>query len=234
MINRQGIYAGKKSSPVDRNERTTAIAGAILFVFILVELFITASLHGLTTEHIFVGILLSGPLVVKMFSTGYRFIRYYTRSTEFVRIGPPNIVLRLLAPFLVLTTFLVFISGYGLAFGHDDSLFGNIHATSVAIWIPLVSVHAYAYIRKVPAIIASDWSRQTNHPVPGRNRRLGINIAGLLAGVIAAIVLLPLYAEGWGHLKIHLPGPLVLGILIAIIAVLVTIPVLRLTNKAKQ
>ncbi len=80
MINPQEIYDKKKSSPIDRNERITAIAGAVLFVFIIVELLVTANLHGLVTEHIFVGILLSGPLVVKMFSTGYRFFRYYTRS----------------------------------------------------------------------------------------------------------------------------------------------------------
>ncbi|MED3560976.1 hypothetical protein [Bacillus xiapuensis] len=234
MMNQQEIYLKKKKSPIDQNERMTAIAGAVLLIFILWELFITASLKGLTTEHIFVGILLSGPLSVKMFSTGYRFFRYYTKSTEFVRKGPPNIVLRLLAPFLVLTTILVFISGYELALGHDDRLFGKIHAISVSLWIPLVAVHAYAYIRKLPALIISDWSRQTNRQLPGRIGRLAINFTGLIAGVLAAIVLLPVYANGWGHIKFHLPGPLTLGIVIAIIAVLVAIPLLRVTNKAKR
>jgi hypothetical protein len=234
MINPQEIYEKKKSSPIDRNERMTAIAGAVVFVFIIAELLITANLHGLLTEHIFVGVLLSGPLVVKMFSTGYRFFRYYTKSSDFVRKGPPNIILRLLAPFLVLTTFLVFISGFGLTFGHDDRLFGKIHSVSVALWIPLTAVHAYAYIRKVPGLIASDWKTQSKYQVSGRKWRLGINIAGLMAGAIAAIVMLPLYASGWGHLGFHLPGPLSLGIAAAIIAVLVAIPLLRLTKKAKR
>jgi hypothetical protein len=236
MINRKEISVKEKLSPIDRNERITAIAGGVLFVLIIVELLVTASLDGLVTEHIFVGILLSGPLVVKMSSTGYRFVRYYMREPEFVRSGPPNIILRLLAPFLVLTTILLFISGFGLAFGHDDRLFGPIHSTSVAIWIPLTAVHAYAYIRKVPVLIASDWNRQSKYQVSGRKGRLGINILGLMVGAIAAIIMLPLYApeNGWGHLAFHLPGPLSLGIVVAIIAVLVAIPLLRLTNKAKQ
>jgi hypothetical protein len=234
MINLQEIYDKKKTPTIDRNERITAIAGAVLFVFIIIELLITANLHGLITEHIFVGVLLSGPLVVKMFSTGYRFFRYYTKSSDFVRKGPPNIILRLLAPFLVLSTVLVFISGFGLAFGHDDGLFGKIHSISVALWIPLTAVHAYAYIRKVPRLIGSDWNKQSKYQMPGRIARLGINIAGLMAGAIAAIVLLPLYASGWGHLGLHLPGPLSLGIVAAIIAVLVAIPLLRLTNKRRQ
>lgn len=230
----QESYDKKKAYPVDRNERMTAIAGALLFVFILAELIITASLDGLTTEHIFVGILLSGPLVVKMFSTGYRFFRYYTKSAEFVRSGPPNIILRVLAPFLVLTTILVFISGYGLAFGHDDKLFGKIHATFVTLWIPLVAVHAYAYIRKVPALIARDWSSDPKRLVPGRNTRLAINFVGLLIGVITAIGLLPFYSKGWGHFKFDLPSPFSLGVVLSIIGILVAIPLLRLTNKPKQ
>jgi hypothetical protein len=111
MENRKDFYVEKKQTLIDRNERMTAIAGAVLFVFIIAELIITANLDEFISEHIFVGILLSGPLIVKMFSTGYRFTRYYTNTPEFVRKGPPNILLRFLAPFLVITTILVFISG---------------------------------------------------------------------------------------------------------------------------
>ncbi len=141
-----------------------------------------------------------------------------------------------MAPFLVLTTILLFVSGFGLAFGHDDRLFGKIHSISVAIWIPLTAVHAYAYIRKVPRLIASDWNKQSKYQMPGRKGRLGINIAALMVGAIAAIVIASFIRSenGWGHLGFHLPGPLSLGIVVAIIAVLVAIPLLRLTNKAKQ
>jgi hypothetical protein len=95
MLNREEIYSDENGPfPIERNKRMTSIAGTILFVLILSELVITANMDGLRSEHILVGVLLAGPLVVKMCSTGYRFFRYYTKSPEFVRSGPPNILLR--------------------------------------------------------------------------------------------------------------------------------------------
>lgn len=226
-MNQPKIIAKKKSAVV-RNERLTALAGAVLFVLIVTELVITANLHSLISVHIFVGVLLSGPLIVKMCSTGYRFFRFYTRSPSFVQKGPPNIWLRLLAPFLVFITFLVFISGFGLAFvgPTHTGLFFKIHAVSVALWLPLIAVHIYAHIRRVPRLISNDWNGQLG--VSGRNGRLGINIIGLLVGAIAAIIMIPVSAP-WHHWRIGhgLPSPLTLGIIAAVFAVLIAIPLLR-------
>ncbi|MFD1676450.1 hypothetical protein [Alicyclobacillus fodiniaquatilis] len=60
--------------------------------------------------------------------------------------GTPNIWLRLLAPFWVLMTLLVFISGFTLAIVGPTHMgrFFTIHAPSVAIWLPLVAVQIYA------------------------------------------------------------------------------------------
>src|SRR2546429_5110976 len=71
---------GEGRSGVVGNERLTALAGAVLLVLILVELVSSASLHAGLAIHIFVGVGLSGPLVVKIGSTFYRFLRYYTRA----------------------------------------------------------------------------------------------------------------------------------------------------------
>src|SRR5947208_17098907 len=76
-------------SAVVGNERMTALAGAVLLVLILVEIVISARLRTLLSAHVFVGVLLAGPLAVKIGSTGYHFLRYYTRSPSFLRIGPP-------------------------------------------------------------------------------------------------------------------------------------------------
>ena len=77
-------------SAVVGNERMTALAGAVLLVLILVEIVTSARLRTLLSAHVFVGVLLAGPLAVKIGSTGYRFLRYYTRSPAFVRRGPPR------------------------------------------------------------------------------------------------------------------------------------------------
>jgi hypothetical protein len=84
---------GKGRSGVVGNERLTALAGAVLLVLILVEIVSAAYLHALLPIHIFVGVLLAGPLVVKLGSTGYRFLRYYTKSPAYVRSGPPRLPL---------------------------------------------------------------------------------------------------------------------------------------------
>jgi hypothetical protein len=234
MQNRKEISTDEnKRFPIERNKRMTAIAGTILFVLIIVELVITANLNELLSEHIFIGVLLSGPLVIKMFSTGYRFFRYYTKSPDFVRAGPPNILLRLLAPFLVVITILVFVSGFGLVLGghaHEE-LFFKIHAVSVALWLPLLAVHIYAYIRKASGLIANDWTGKSKTRVPGREGRLGINVAAIIVSGIAAIIMTPWNAGGNNH---GIPSPLVFGIVAGVIAVLISIPLLRKTNKKSQ
>lgn len=223
----------KMRPAVIRNERLTALAGAVLFVLIVTELVITANLHALISVHIFVGVLLSGPLVIKLCSTGYRFARYYAKSPAFVQEGPPNIWLRLLAPVLVFITILVFISGFALAIVGPThmGLFFKIHAVCVALWIPLIAVHVYAHIRKVPRLIASDWRNQRQKRVSGRAGRLGVNVFGLIVGGIAAIVMIPVSAP-WSHWRIGagLPSPLVLGIVAAVFAVLIAIPIFKKAN----
>jgi len=106
--------AGRGVVGVVGNERLTALAGAILLVLIMAELVTTASLRTFMSAHVFVGVLLAGPLAVKLGSTGYRFVRYYTRAPAYVRRGPPRLALRLLAPVLVVTTIVLIGSGIGL------------------------------------------------------------------------------------------------------------------------
>ena len=79
-----------EQSAVVGNERMTALASAVLLVLILVELVSAAILRTLLSIHVFAGVLLVGPLVVKLGSTFWRFLRYYTGSPAFVRRGPPR------------------------------------------------------------------------------------------------------------------------------------------------
>src|SRR5260221_13685214 len=78
---------GESRSGVVGNERLTARAGAVPLVLIRVEIVSAASLPALLPIHVFVGILLACLLVVKLGSTGYRFVRYYTRPPAYVRSG---------------------------------------------------------------------------------------------------------------------------------------------------
>lgn len=220
---------GDDRSAVVGNERMTALVGAVLLVLILIELVSAAILRVLLSVHIFVGMLLVGPLAVKIGSTFYRFLRYYTRSPAFVRRGPPRLVLRVLAPLLIATTLVVIGSGIGLvALGpRSAGPLLPLHGFSTLIWLPLLAIHVFAYIWRVPRLVADDWSNPSGRSlVPGRGRRLGVNFGVLMLGVLAAILLLPVATPwiAWSQTNGMIPGPLIVGMLVAILALLATRP----------
>src|SRR5437764_2026805 len=166
-------------SAVVGNERMTALAGAVLLVLILVEIVTSVRLRTLLSAHVFVGVLLAGPLAVKIGSTGYRFLRYYTRSPAFVRRGPPRLALRLLAPLLIAPTLVVIGSGIGLVVTGPLSagLLLPLHGFSVLVWLPLIVLHGFAHVRRVPRLVTDDWSKPSGKNLTtGHGRRLGMNL----------------------------------------------------------
>src|SRR5690349_11836936 len=146
---------GDGQSTVVGNERMTALAGAVLLVLILVELVSAAILRTLLSVHVFVGVGLSGPLVVKLGSTGSRFLRYYTGSLAFVRRGPPRLALRVLAPLLIATTLMVIGSGIGLVVTGPAQAgpLLPIHNLSVLVWLSMIAIHVFAYIWRTPRLV---------------------------------------------------------------------------------
>ena len=77
-----------------RNERLTATNGVVLFVLLLIEGVTILFLRPLLPVHIFVGMLLIPPVALKLATTGYRMLRYYTGHTAYVDRGPPHILMR--------------------------------------------------------------------------------------------------------------------------------------------
>jgi hypothetical protein len=112
-----GAGVGERNQPA-ANERLTAAAAAALFVLIFVEGLTLLRIGSLMTMHVIVGLILVPPVLIKLGSTGWRFLRYYTGHPDFVRKGPPARLLRVLAPFLVLTTVVLFASGIALVVVH--------------------------------------------------------------------------------------------------------------------
>jgi hypothetical protein len=220
---------GDGQSAVVGNERMTALAGAVLLVLILVELVSAAILRTLLSVHVFVGVLLAGPLVVKLGSTGNRFLRYYTGSPAFVRRGPPRLALRVMAPLFIATTLVVIGSGIGLVVTgprHAGPLL-PLHGFSVLVWLPLIAIHVFAHIRRVPHLVADDWSNPSSRSLaPGRGLRLGMNLGALICGALASILLLPAAVPwiAWSQTNETIPAPMIVGMLVAILALLATRP----------
>ncbi len=220
---------GDDQSSVVGNERLTALAGAVLLMLIVIELVSSASLHAGLAVHIFVGVGLSGPLVVKIGSTGYRFLRYYTRSPAFVRRGPPRLALRVLAPLLLVTTLVVIGSGIGLVVTSPEQagLLLPMHNLSVLVWLSLIAIHVCAYIWRTPRLVADDWRKPSGRSLQNaRGLRLGVNLGALLAGAVAAILLFPGTAPWvvWSQTTQMIPAPLIVGLIIAALALLATRP----------
>ncbi|HVM66732.1 MAG TPA: hypothetical protein VMU14_17825, partial [Acidimicrobiales bacterium] len=100
------------------------------------------------TAHIVLGFALLGPLAVKLASTAWRFARYYAGDEEYGRAGPPQFLLRVLAPVVVASTVLVFASGIALLAVHPGhgSLLLLLHKASFIIWFGATTVHVLAYL----------------------------------------------------------------------------------------
>ena len=105
----------RRTGGVEGNSRLTAIAAAVLIVLLAVEGATIPFLRPLLSVHVFVGMLLLGPVALKLGSTGYRFVRFYTGRREYVEKGPPTPLMRLIvAPVLVLSTLTLFATGVAL------------------------------------------------------------------------------------------------------------------------
>ena len=210
------------------NERLTALAGGILLALIVVELVTTARLRAFMAAHVVVGMLLAGPLVVKLGSTGYRFVRYYTRSSAYVRRGPPQLALRVLGPLLVATTLVVVGSGIGLMVTGPDHAgpLLPLHGFSVLVFIPLTALHLVAHILATPRLVADDWRTASTALAPGREIRMGVNLGALGLGVLGAIFLLPTTTPwiAWSQTNGRVPAPVIVGTLLAIVTLLATRP----------
>ena len=104
---------------VEGNERLTGATAVLLIALLAVEGITLLFLGRLLSVHVFVGMLLIPPVLLKLGATGYRFMRYYRRRREYTAKGPPPPIMRfLVAPVLVLSTIGVLGTGVlMIAFG---------------------------------------------------------------------------------------------------------------------
>lgn len=182
------------------NERLTALTGALLFVLLAVLGVTVLSVRRLLPEHFFLGILVLPPLLLKMASTGYRFGRYYTGDSLYRRAGPPELLMRLLAPIVVVTTVAIFATGielwlFGLHFGR---IWLEAHKLSFDIWLPATGLHVLGHLSRTGRNV----SRELSSPSLGGITRRSLVVASLVAGVALAIASLtystPFVAIGEG------------------------------------
>jgi hypothetical protein len=192
------------SGGTDGNEQLTTATGAILLVLLAVLGVTILRVRQLTWLHLFLGLLLIGPVALKMASTGYRFMRYYTHDPEYRRNGAPELLLRVIAPGVILATVVVFISGVILLFNGPQHRgpWVSIHKASFIVWIGLTALHVLGHLPGMPGPLRA-MTRMPQSPLgdAGRAGRAGRGIAlasALVAGLVLAIVLIPDFGV-WTH-----------------------------------
>jgi hypothetical protein len=197
----------------DGNELLTACTGAALLVLLAVLGVTIIRIGSLLWVHLFVGIVLLGPLALKLASTGYRFVRYYTHDPVYVEHGPPELALRLLGPLVVSSTLVVFVSGIVLLFGGPSlrPTWFPIHKDSFFVWLAIMAVHVLGHLPAVGAGLKAEYgpsAERFDYAVPGRSGRALALASALVLGLVLAALLIPEFGS-WthGHPLFHLVGP---------------------------
>ena len=181
------------------NERLTAAAGVVLIVLLAVIGLTIISIRQFLWVHLFVGMLLIGPVLLKLCSTGYRFVRYYSGNPSYRRVGPPPTLLRVIAPMVVLTTIVVFASGVALLFAgpQSRSTLLPIHKVSFFVWIAFTAIHVLGHLPAIPRVLRADYGRsaQWNHDVTGRSGRAISLASALTGGAVLAVLVIPQFGQ---------------------------------------
>jgi hypothetical protein len=158
-------------------------------------------MRGLLSAHMFIGLVLIGPVLLKLGSTGYRMVCYYTGARSYRAKGPPLLPLRLMAPLLVASTIAVLTSGVLLlAAGHKSNTVLTIHKLTFIVFGVVLAVHFGAYVPRVVHSLRVDWGAARRRAVPGASVRATLVAAAVGGGAAAALALLPtIHTYGGGH-----------------------------------
>jgi hypothetical protein len=195
--------AGLAAGSTLGNERLTALSGATLIALLALLGVTIIDLRPLLWLHLFVGLLLIGPVALKLGSTGYRFMRYYAGSPGYRLRGTPPALLRFfVAPAVVASTVVVFATGVALLLagpGSRGSLL-PLHKISFIVWLAFTSLHVLAHLPATARALSADLgtARAFGTPADGRPARILSVAATLVAGSVLAVVLIPRYAP-WLH-----------------------------------
>jgi hypothetical protein len=175
---------------VDGNERLTAATAGVLVVLLAALGVTILSIGPLIWWHVLLGMLLIPPVLLKLGSTGWRFVRYYGGSAAYVRRGPPLLPLRLMAPLVVTATLVVFGTGVALlVVGPAGGILVGLHKASFVVWFLVTAVHVLAHLRRL---------MPPPRPVPGGRARRLLLATSIVAGAALALATVR-YAQPWVH-----------------------------------
>ncbi|HEX2702040.1 MAG TPA: hypothetical protein VHM72_01230 [Solirubrobacteraceae bacterium] len=185
------------------NSLLTTATGALLLVLLAALGVTIVAVHSLIDEHLFIGMLLLGPLSLKLASVGYRLTLYQTANARYRARGAPEAVMLALAPLVVLSTLILFASGVVLLLAGPSSraLWNPIHKYSFIVWLAVWWGHVIVHLPDLPKLLSerrSERERPWDDHGSGRGGRALALAGALVLGVVLAIICIPLFAA-WSH-----------------------------------
>ena len=181
------------------NERLTAMTGVVLLVLFAAECLTLLNMGNLLTLHVFLGMLLLGPVSLKVGSTLWRFTRYYTGSAAYVGKGPPAPLQRVTGPLVILTTVAVLGTGIMLIVeggGPGSGSWLQLHHMAFLLWALIMVIHLASYVPKLPRML-SGRADHARHLLAARTTRWLLLSGSLAAGLGLAFATYHLSAK-WG------------------------------------
>lgn len=177
---------------VERNARLTGSTAVVLLVLFAIEGVTLLSIQSLLSIHVFIGMVLIPPVLLKMSTTSYRFVRYYLGSPAYRRKGPPPVVLRMLGPFVIATTVALLLSGVALLLVgpslRSELLF--VHKAFFVLWFGAMTIHVLGHLLDTARLAPRDWYYRTRRQVSGAGFRQWTVVTSVVLGIPLGLLLL--------------------------------------------
>jgi hypothetical protein len=174
---------------VEGNARLTSSTAVVLVVLLALEGATLPAILPLLTPHVFIGLMLVPPVLLKLASTSYRFVAYYRGSAAYRRKGPPPLVLRVLGPFVVLLTVVLFASGIALLLAPLGwrPLLLRMHQVSFIAWFAVMAIHVLGHVREIVAVAPRDYRARSRSWPRGAGLRQWSIVASIALGFVLAV-----------------------------------------------
>lgn len=174
----------------EANARLTASIAVVLLVLLAAEGVTILRIRALLTPHVFIGMLIVPPVLLKMGSTIWRFARYYLGDPAYRHRGPPLPIFRLIGPVVVVLTLAVFATGIALLLGPRSwrSEMLLLHKDSFIVWFAVMTVHVLGHVTDTTRFAPRDWLRHSRRQVNGAGARQWALAASLALGLIWALI----------------------------------------------
>jgi hypothetical protein len=196
-VQRERIRTRERLAGVEGNELLTSTTAALLIALLAVEGVTLLALDRLLSVHMFVGLALVPPILLKLGSTGYRFARYYLGAGAYREKGPPQLLLRMLAPILVVATITLLGTGtWLLLLGHRSDSVLQIHQIAFIVWSAVFVIHLLAHAPRMVRALGRAWGAKRHARIPGAGIAAAAMLAALAVGVAIGLFALS-GIEGW-------------------------------------